>query len=415
MRSDEVGEAGALLGRAYGSHPELADGSHLPEILDVAARHEGTVVLVAEEAGRLVGCATYIARPGTPFAEFDAPDGAGVRMLGVEPEAMGRGVGEALARACLDRARADGRGVVVLHTATFMSGAQRLYERMGFERAADLDWSIDGTDLLGYRYWLDPASLLAHAREAQRSLAPFEERLRPATLEAGYDVQDRLAARLGWPTVGWKIGATNEAAQRLLGADAPFAGRLFAPHVQQSPTVLGLDRYVHHPLVECEVGVLLGADLDVGPFTIDSVAEAVAAVVPTIEVVEFRFADRVAAGLPSVMADNGGAADLVVGEPTVDWHGLDLAALDLRLVVDGAEVAEGTGAAALGHPLAALAWLAQHRLDRGDPLRAGDLVSTGTCTGAVPAVPGSVTVHDAGVLGEVRITWGPALAEDGRG
>jgi 2-keto-4-pentenoate hydratase/ribosomal protein S18 acetylase RimI-like enzyme len=405
VRTDEVDEAGQLVGQAYRSHPQLADGTWLPEIVDVAARLKDAEVLVAVEDGRLLGSVTYVPGPGTPFAEFEAPDGAGMRMLGVAPEAQGRGVGEALTLACLDRARQAGRGVLILHTASFMDAAQRLYDRLGFERAEDLDWQVDATDLWGYRYWLDAASLLAHAREARRSLQPLAHHLRPATLDAGYDAQDRLAARLGLETVGWKIGATNPAVQQLLGVEEPFAGRVFAPHCQQSPTGLDFGRYVHVPALECEIGVRLGSDLDEGPFTAGSVAAAVAEVMPTIEVIEFRFADRDTAGPPSLMADNGGAADLVVGPATADWRHLDLAALPMRLVIDGKEVASGTGAAALGHPLAALAWLAQHRVDRGAPLRAGDVITTGTCTGAVPALPGSVAVHDAGPLGQVVINW----------
>lgn len=404
MRSDEYEQAGAIVRRAYEAGGDY-QGDYLNDLADVAGRPEGTVVLVAIEDGRLVGCVTYVASMSSPYAEFDAADGAGIRMLGVDPTAHGRGVGTALTRACMERAVADGRGVIVLHTARAESSATRLYDRLGFERAPELDTTGPGVELTARRYWFDPVSLLVDARRSRRSLEPLADHLRPATLAQGYELQDRLAERLGLATVGWKVGATNAPVQRALGLVEPFAGRLLADHVHQGPVTLDLDRYVHTPALECEIGLRLGADLDRGPFTAASVAAAVAAVVPTIEIVETRFADRFAVGPASLMADNGVAADLVVGDDATDWQGLDLAAVGLRLVVDGTEVAAGTGAEALGHPLESLAWLATHQLARGVPLRAGDLISTGTCTGAVPAVAGSVAVNDAGPLGQVQVTW----------
>ncbi len=405
LRSDEQDEAGAIVRRAYEAGGDYPD-DYLDELADVAGRPEGTVVLVAEDDGRLVGCVTYVATVTSPYAEFDAADGAGIRMLGVDPAVHGRGVGPALTRACLARAAADGRGVIVLHTAQTESSATRMYDRLGFEPAPELDRTAPGVELTARCYWLDPVSLLVDARHGRRSLAPLADHLRPDTLAQGYALQDRLAERLGQATVGWKVGATNAPVQRALGLVEPFAGRLLADHVHRSPATLDLARYVHTPALECEIGLRLGNDLDQGPFTAASVAAAVAAVVPTIEIVETRFADRFAVGPASLMADNGVAADLVVGDDITDWQDLDLATVGLRLVVDGTEVAAGTGAEALGNPLESLAWLATHQLARGVPLRAGDLVSTGTCTGAVPAVAGSVAVNDAGPLGQVKVTWG---------
>jgi ribosomal protein S18 acetylase RimI-like enzyme len=104
---------------------------------------------------RLLGCVTFVPGPGSPAAEFIGERTAGIRMLAVDPAARGRGVGEALTRACLERAAAIGGELVVLHTTRWMAAAQRLYERLGFERASELDREVaPGLQLLAYRYEL---------------------------------------------------------------------------------------------------------------------------------------------------------------------------------------------------------------------------------------------------------------------
>ena len=94
----------------------------------------------AEVGGRIVGCVTFVDGLKA-LSEVDDPDAATVRMLGVATEARGRGVGEALMRECIDRARRSERKRVRLDTRTSMTSAQRLYERLGFRRDPDHDWS----------------------------------------------------------------------------------------------------------------------------------------------------------------------------------------------------------------------------------------------------------------------------------
>jgi ribosomal protein S18 acetylase RimI-like enzyme len=127
----------------------------------VAGRAAGADVLVAvddETGGMVVGGVTYAPDPSSTSAEFSDPDAAGIRMLAVAADAQGRGVGEALTRACVDRARAAGRGQIVLHSTDRMATAHRLYERLGFVRDTSIDWEGEpGLWLRGYRLRLDSA------------------------------------------------------------------------------------------------------------------------------------------------------------------------------------------------------------------------------------------------------------------
>ena len=155
VRPDEYEAVGELVVGVYRALiPDLDE--YADELRAVAARiAAGADVWLAELDGELAGTVTYVPRPG-PYAEFDDPLGAGIRMLAVLPELQGRGVGEALVRACLDRARADGRRRVYLSTTRWMEAAQRLYLRLGFRRAPELDWEPEpGFVLTSFVYDVD--------------------------------------------------------------------------------------------------------------------------------------------------------------------------------------------------------------------------------------------------------------------
>ncbi|HEX6967322.1 MAG TPA: GNAT family N-acetyltransferase [Micromonosporaceae bacterium] len=123
------------------------------ELADVPARAKAGELLVAvdEATGAVVGSVLFVL-PDTPYAELSRPGEAEFRMLAVDPAFQGRGAGEALARACVDRAIESNFRAVVLCTRSFAMPAQRLYARLGFVRTPERDWSpAPGIDLLAMR------------------------------------------------------------------------------------------------------------------------------------------------------------------------------------------------------------------------------------------------------------------------
>ena len=140
-RPDEYAAAGAVTVEAYDVDGHLAgDVGYDAELRDVARRAERAEVLVAvDAAGVLLGTVTIV-RPGSEYAEISRDGELEFRMLAVTPEARGRGIGEALTRAVLERARELAIGRVVLSSLSGMSTAHRLYERLGFTRLIERDW-----------------------------------------------------------------------------------------------------------------------------------------------------------------------------------------------------------------------------------------------------------------------------------
>ncbi|MGH3319998.1 MAG: GNAT family N-acetyltransferase [Streptosporangiaceae bacterium] len=147
----EYAAIGDLTARVYVEEGFSApDSPYLTELRDAAGRAGSCDLLVVRDGDALAGTVTFCVG-GTPYAEVAGPGEAGFRMLAVARSARGRGVGQALVRACLDRAWASGARTVRLSTKLEMRAAHRLYERLGFRRTPQLDWSpVPGTDLLVY-------------------------------------------------------------------------------------------------------------------------------------------------------------------------------------------------------------------------------------------------------------------------
>jgi 2-keto-4-pentenoate hydratase len=207
-------------------------------------------------------------------------------------------------------------------------------------------------------------------------------------LETAYAVQDALTARRldrGDTVVGWKLGYTTQVMREQLGIDEPNIGPLLSSMVLAGGH--GLPVGLLHPRVEPEIALVLDRDVDQA-LDPSAAVKACAEALVALEVVDsvwtgYRF------DLEHNTADGSSAAHVVVGAP-VPMEVLD--ELEVTLYRNGAVVGTGTGAAALGHPVHALAWLTGELSRRGRSLRAGDIVITGGLTAAVPIQPGEV-VH----------------------
>lgn len=255
------------------------------------------------------------------------------------------------------------------------------------------------------------AEYLARARLGGAPTAAPPAHLTPGTETEGYAVQAALHGILGTAgfgrLVGHKIGCTTPVMQKFLDIDHPCGGEVFASMVFTERAELPLSRF-HRAGVECEIAARLGTDMAGrwGPYTRESAADAVSALMGAIELVDDRYENYSALPAPVLIGDDFFNAGVVLGAERTEWRPLDLAAIRGTLWIDGAERAVGLGADILGDPMEALAWLANHRASIGRPLRAGDFVMLGSVVQTVFFdAPAEVAVELAGLSrAEVRFT-----------
>jgi len=160
IRPAEYAALGEVTVRAYADRLSPADAEYVAELRDVGSRAAAVPVLVAVDGdGRVLGGVAYVPGPGTPLSEGERDGEAGIRMLAVDPPVAGRGIGRALAVACVNRARAEGRTGMTLYTLPTMTVAHRLYESLGFRRDPDRDWEyLPGESLWSYAIRFEPGS-----------------------------------------------------------------------------------------------------------------------------------------------------------------------------------------------------------------------------------------------------------------
>ncbi len=256
------------------------------------------------------------------------------------------------------------------------------------------------------------ADLAQRLWEARRggTLVETAARRELAGLDDAYHVQDEAVRVSGYARTGWKVGSTSAEARRKLGTDRPGAGALLEPFCFEDGAEVPVFA-AHAPAVEGEFVFAMGEGLPPrdAPFERAEVLAAVMGVAGGIEVVGSRFEGGLAGlGREGVTADFGANIAFVEGETRPDWRDRDLRDARVALSVDGEALAEGTGSLALGDPALVLLWLANHLRERGDGLRAGDRVTTGTCTGVAAIRPGARVLADFGELGRVGFTAVPA-------
>ncbi len=223
------------------------------------------------------------------------------------------------------------------------------------------------------------ARLLIGARVACR---PVDTPFAIPTADDAYAIQDAVAASLG-PIGAWKVGAKGPQAQ-------PTCAPIFAELVRPSPasipaSTLGMIG------IEAEIAFSLARDIAPGdrPPGNDDLASVIAAAHPAIEVVDTRVADWRNADRLWLLADNQMNAALVAGEAVVDWRHRDFTKQPVALKVDGNTTVEAIGGNTAGDPRRLLLWLIDHCRTNGVALRAGTLITTGSCTGMTFVQPGA--------------------------
>ena len=243
------------------------------------------------------------------------------------------------------------------------------------------------------------ATKLIAARSSGNRLAALSPDEIPASAAEGYAVQDAILRRLGIPVAGWKVGAASPSGE-------PQAGPILADCLKPSPARFALLPNAFRT-VEAELAFRIGRDLPTRSlgYGEDEVWDAIASLHVGIEILESSFVDRRKIAEHAILGDllnNGGYAFGAAVDP---WRSLDVAKPSAVLLFDGKEIRRAASGTPGGHPKRLLTWLANHAAMRGRPLKAGDIVTTGSHTGMIDAPPGTeVTARFEGI-GEASLNF----------
>jgi 2-keto-4-pentenoate hydratase len=244
---------------------------------------------------------------------------------------------------------------------------------------------------------------------------PLRNRLiAPGDVDTAYAVQEaQVTAWLaqGRRLVGAKIGLTSKAAQETFGVYEPDFGVLLADMAVPDAMEIDPSRLLQ-PKVEAEVAFVIGADLPQEQVTVVDILRAIEYVLAAIEVVDSRITGW-DISLVDTVADNASSGLFVLGDRPVRVADVDLRLCGMVLSDGGELVSVGAGAACLGNPLHAVAWLAGTLARRGRPLRAGDVVLSGALGPMVAVRPGAAYEARITGLGSVRAIFSGGSKQDG--
>ncbi|GAA1018146.1 putative hydratase/decarboxylase [Acrocarpospora pleiomorpha] len=241
------------------------------------------------------------------------------------------------------------------------------------------------------------ARATGHPCAPVRSLVP--------DIDAAYAVQSAWVASevaAGAVVVGRKVGLTNPVVQAQLGVDQPDSGVLLDTMECPAGTPIDIGRTLQ-PKIEAEIAFVLASDLTGPALEPADVAAATGWVVAALEIVDSRIAGW-DIDIVDTVADNASSGLFTLGSRR-RLDGLDLAGCAMTMRRGAEIVSTGSGAACLGDPLNAVAWLARSARDRGRPLRAGDIVLSGALGPMAPVLPGDRFDASIDGIGSVSATF----------
>jgi len=247
------------------------------------------------------------------------------------------------------------------------------------------------------------ANAIAEARSLGEQIElPLQEP--PLSRNDAMDIQRMAFEKFGSPSVGWKVGATNEAAQKNFGIESPFYGPIAESGVIQSDASLKKTPCVGAMEPEYAFKMKRNFPLDGEDITEANIADAVESVHIAIEMIGRCIGNAEWANGIGVTMDFGGNAAFVVGDEIANWRDQDLVSTVVESMVDGEVMQKGNGEPVMSAPINSLMWMAQQLADRGGSLKAGEWVSTGTCTPPVPAEAGKTLSAKFGDFGSVSVS-----------
>jgi 2-keto-4-pentenoate hydratase len=246
--------------------------------------------------------------------------------------------------------------------------------------------------------------LLAATRD-RRPIPPLTATRADLTVADAYAIQRGVVAShtaTGETVRGWKLGLTSKPMQLQLGVDQPDFAPILSGSIVGSGGTVDVSELIA-PRVEAEIAVVLAQPLS-GPVSHAEVLAATAGICAAIEVIDSRIADWKIT-LADTIADLASSARVVLGDRIVPVDGFEPRLVGCAFERGSELIATGAGAAALGDPIAAVAWASRTLGALGVTMEAGAVIMTGSLHASVPARAGDVFTASYDRLGSISVRF----------
>jgi 2-keto-4-pentenoate hydratase len=251
----------------------------------------------------------------------------------------------------------------------------------------------------------DAAQILYQAKLNRAPIEPLTSSNPGLGVEEAYEIQSKLVELLlgeGGRKVGYKLGLTSKPMQEMLGVEEPDYGPVLSSMVYDDGVELDLANYIQ-PKVEAEIALMLSKPIRGPGVTAAQAADSISGAIAAIEMVDSRIADW-KIKLPDTISDLASSAAAVLSSRLVPID-FDLRLCGMAISLNGGTVATGAGAAALGDPVGAVAWLANTLAPYDITLEPGQFVMTGALHAAFTVTPGDRVQADFDRLGRVGMSF----------
>ena len=249
------------------------------------------------------------------------------------------------------------------------------------------------------------AKKLRQAESSRISIPPLTQQDPTLSIDDAYEIQlenVKCVVAEGQVISGKKIGLTSPGIQKQLGVNEPDYGHLFAS--MHCPSGEVATEELMQPKIEGEIAFILKETLEGGKVTAEDVHKATDYVVAAFEIVDSRVADW-KIKLPDTVADNASSGRYILGNTRLALGEVDLPAVTMKLYKNGELAGEGTGAAVVGDPCNAVAWLANRLWDYGVSLEKGEIILSGAFSAAPAAAKGDKFVAEFSSFGKVEASF----------
>lgn len=241
----------------------------------------------------------------------------------------------------------------------------------------------------------------------RNTLRPLTERFDNITIEDAYHISLRMLDRrleAGETVIGKKIGVTSKAVQSMLNVHQPDFGYLTDKMAYSQGQEMPISEHLIQPKAEGEIAFILKKDL-MGPgVTNADVLAATDCVIPCFEVVDSRI-ENWQIKIQDTVADNASCGLFILGDKAADPRKVDLMTCGMVVEKNGSVISTGAGAAALGSPVNSVAWLANTLGEFGIPLKAGEVILSGSLVPLEPVQPGDFMSVSIGGMGSASVRF----------